>query len=82
VILEDDEPDTPDPEAATVSDFGLSKPTNPSGYELRYDAKDQRLVNKGLCPFPPLEQEGLALTPTPAQDQPHSCHHSPGSLQD
>jgi len=82
VILEDDESDTPDPEAATVSAFGLSKPTDPSGHELWYDIKDQRSVDKDICPFPPPEQEGLASTPVPAQDQPHSCHHSPGSSQD
>jgi hypothetical protein len=80
VILEDDESDTPDPEAAAVSAFGLGKPTDPSGHELWYE--DQRFVDEDLCPFPPLEQEGLASTPTPAQDQLHSCHYSPGSSQD
>jgi hypothetical protein len=79
VILEDDESDTLDPEAAA---FGLSKLTNPSGYKLWHNVEEQRSVDKDLCPFPPLKQEGLALTPTPAQDQPHSCHHSSRSLQD
>jgi hypothetical protein len=81
VILEDNESDTPDPEAATVSAFGPSKPTDPSGHRLWYDVEDQRFIDKDLCPFPPLEQEGLASTPTPAKDQPHSCHHSPGLSQ-
>jgi hypothetical protein len=82
VILEDDESDTPDPEAAAVSAFELSKLTDPSGYELWYDVADERFVDEDLCPFPPHEQGGLASTPTPAQDQPHSCHHSSGSSQD
>lgn len=67
MILEDNKLDTPDAEAATVSAFGLSKLTNPSGYELCYNIADQR-VNEDLYPFPPPKQEGLALTPTPAQD--------------
>jgi len=75
VILEDDESDTP-------AALGLSKPTNPSGYELWYNVEDQRFVDEDLCPFPPLEQEGLALTPTPTQDQSHSCHHSTRLSQD
>jgi len=75
VILEDDESDTSDPEAATVSAFGLSKPTDPSSHELWYG------VDEDLCPLTPLEQEGLASMPTPTQDQ-HSCHHSPESSQD
>jgi hypothetical protein len=33
MILEDDESDTPDPKAAAVSAFRLSKPTDPSGHK-------------------------------------------------
>jgi len=55
VILEDNESDTPVPEAATVSAFGLSKLTDPSGHEIWYNIKDQRFINEDLCPFPPLE---------------------------
>jgi hypothetical protein len=75
VILEDDESDTSNPEAATVSAFGLSKPTDPSSHKLWYN------VDEDLCPLTPLEQEGLASMPTPTQDL-YSCHHSPGSSQD
>jgi hypothetical protein len=64
-----------DPEAATVSAFGLSKPTNPSSYELWYD------VNEDLCLLTPLEQEGLAFIPTPTKDL-HSCYYSPRLSQD
>jgi hypothetical protein len=63
VILEDNKSDTPNPKAAA---FGLSKPTNPSGYKLWHNVKEQRSINEDLYPFPPLEQKGLALTPTPA----------------
>lgn len=73
MILEDDESDAA---------LGLSKSTDTSGHELWYDVEDQRFVDKDLCPFPPLEQEGLASTPTPTQDQSQSCHHSARLSQD
>ena len=89
MILEDDESDTPNPEAAAVSAsvdagansaFELSKPIDPSGHEAWYDVEDDRFVDEDLCPFPPLEQEGLASTL--AQGQPHSRYHSPGPSHD
>jgi hypothetical protein len=84
VILEGDESDTPDLEAAVVSvsvdahadpPFELSK-------EPWYDIEDQCFVGEDLRPIPPLEQRGLASTQsTPAQDPPRSLH-SHGSSQD
>jgi hypothetical protein len=55
--------DTLNLEAATVSDFGLSKPTDPSGYELWYNIEYQRLIDEDLYLFPLLDWEGLASTP-------------------
>jgi hypothetical protein len=75
VILEDDESDTP-------AALGLSKSTDLSGHELWYDVENQRFVDEDLCPFPFLEQEGLASTPTPTQDQSLSCHYSARLSQD
>lgn len=89
MILEDDESDTPDPEATAVSalvdagadsTFELSKPIDPSGHEAWHDVEDDRFVDKDLRPFPPLEQEVLASTL--AQGQPHSRYHSPGPSHD
>jgi hypothetical protein len=71
VILEDDGPDTPNPEAAAVSAsvdagadsaFGLSKPIDRSDHEAWYDVEAGCYVDEELCPFPPLEQESLAST--------------------
>jgi hypothetical protein len=85
VILEDDGPDTPNPEATTVSAsvdagadsaFGLSKPIDRSDHEAWYDVEAGCYVDEELRPFPPLEQEDLASTL--AQGQPHSRYHSPG----
>jgi hypothetical protein len=85
VILKDDRSDTPNPEAAAVSTsvdagadsaFRLSKPIDLSDHEAWYDVEAGCYVDKELCPFPLLEQEGLA--PTLAQGQPHSRYHSPG----
>jgi hypothetical protein len=89
VILEDDESNTPNPEAAVVSAsvdvgadsaFELSKPIDPSGHEAWYDVEDDRFVGEDLRPFPPLEQEDLASTE--AQGQPHSRCHSSGPSHD
>jgi hypothetical protein len=55
VILENNKSDTLNPKAAAVSDFGLSKPTDPSGYELWYNIEDQRLIDEGLYLFPLLD---------------------------
>ena len=64
MILEDDESDTPthNPEATTEP----SKPTDPSSHGLWCDIEDGGYVDDDLCPIPPLEQEDLASTPTPA----------------
>jgi hypothetical protein len=80
VILEDDESDTLDLEAAAVSALELGNPIDPSGHDLWYDVEDARYVDGDLRPFPPLNQEGLPSTL--AQEQPHSRHHSPRSTQD
>jgi len=85
VILEDNGPDTYNPEAAAVSAlvdagadsaFGLSKPIDWSDHEAWYDVEAGCYVDEELRPFPLLEQEGLASTL--AQGQPHSRYHPPG----
>lgn len=89
MILEDDESNTPDPEAVATSalvDYGadsafeLSKPIDLSGHEAWCDVEDDCFVDEDLCPFPLLEQEGLASTL--AQGQPHSRYHSPRPSHD
>jgi hypothetical protein len=74
VILEDDESNTPDPEAAAVSAlvdagahsaFDLSRPIDLSGHEAWYDVEDDCFVDEDLCPFPLLEQEGLGFYARP-----------------
>jgi hypothetical protein len=57
VILEDDELDTPNPEAAAEP----SKPTDPPGHGPWWDVEDGCFVDDDLRPIP-LEQEGLAST--------------------
>ena len=90
MILEDDEPDTPDPEAAAVSAsvnasadsaFELSKPIDPSNYEAWYDVEASCYVEEELPPGLEPEQEGLAAS-TPVHDHGHSRYHSPRPLHD
>jgi hypothetical protein len=59
VILNDDEPDTPNPEAAAFSAsvdasadfaFELSKPINPSDHEAWYDVEAGCYVDEELPP--------------------------------
>jgi hypothetical protein len=85
VILKDDEPDTPDPEAAAVSAlvdasadfaFELSKPINPSDYEAWYDVEASCYVDEELPLGLEPKQEGLAAS-TPVHDHGHSRYHSP-----
>jgi hypothetical protein len=87
VILKDDKSNTPDPEAAAVSAsadadadsaFELSKSIDLSGHEAWYGVKDNCFVDKDLCLFPLLKQEGL--TSTLAQRQPHSRYCSQLSM--
>jgi len=89
VILEDDESNTPDSEAAAAaasvdtgadSAFELSKAINSSGHGAWYDVEDDRFVDNDLRPFSPLELEDLASTL--AWGQPHSCYHSSGPSHD
>jgi hypothetical protein len=84
VILEDNELDTPDPEAAAVSAlvdanadfaFELSKLINPSDHKAWYDVEASCYVNKELPLGLEPEQEGLAAS-TPVHDHSHSCYHS------
>jgi hypothetical protein len=90
VILEDDESDTPDPEAAAVSAstdagtdsaFELSKPIDPSGHEAWYDVEAGCYVDEELPLGLEPEQEGLAAS-TPVHDHGHSRYHSPRPLHD
>jgi hypothetical protein len=90
VILEDDEPDTPDPGAAAVSAtvdagsdsaFELSKPIDQSDHEAWYDVEAGCYVDEGLPPGLEPEQEGLA-TSTPVHDHGHSRYHSPRPSHD
>ena len=90
MILEDDEPDTPDPEAAAVSalvdagaDFAFepSKPIDPSDHEAWYDVEAGCYVDEGLPLGLEPEQEGLAAS-TPVHDHGHSRYHSPGPSHD
>ena len=76
MILEDDESDTPNPEATTEP----SMPTDPPGHGPWWDVEDGCFVDNDLHPIPSLEQEGLASAP--AQGQPHSRQHSPRASQD
>lgn len=71
MILEDDESNTPDSEAAAAaasvdtaadSAFELSKAINSSGHEAWYDVEDDRFVDNDLRPFSPHELEDLAST--------------------
>jgi hypothetical protein len=89
VILEDDEPDTPDPEAAAVSAsvdagadsaFELSKPIDPSDHEAWYDVEAGCYVEEEL-PLG-LEPEQECLASTPVHDHSHSRYHSPRPLHD
>jgi hypothetical protein len=80
VILEDDKSNTPTHNSEATTE--PSKPTHPSSYELWWDIEDGGYVDDDLHPISPLEQEDLASTPTPAQCQPHSLHHSPRLSQD
>jgi hypothetical protein len=84
VILEDDEPNTPDLEAAAVSAlvdavadsaFRLSKPIDPSDHEAWYDVEASCYVDKELPPGLEPEQEGLAAS-TPIHNHSHSRFHS------
>lgn len=82
VVLENNESDTPVPEATALSvsvDAGVNPPS-----EVRkgrwWDVEDECYINDDLRPIPPLEQEGLASTPM--QGQPYSYYHPPGSSQD
>jgi hypothetical protein len=86
VILEDDEPDTPNLEAAVVSDsvdtgtdfaFELSKPIDPPDHEAWCDVGTGYYVNKELLPGLEPEQEGLAAS-APVPDHSYSHYHSPG----
>jgi hypothetical protein len=86
VILEDDESNTPDPEAAAVSAlvdtcansaFELSKPIDPSGPERWFDVETGCYVDEELPPGLEPEQEGLAAS-TPVHDHGHSRCDSPG----
>jgi hypothetical protein len=88
VILEDDKPDTPNPEAAAVSAlvnasadfaFELSKPIDLSNYEAWYNVKAGCYVDKELPLSLKSEQEGLAAS-TLVHDHSHSRYHSPKPL--
>jgi hypothetical protein len=68
VTLEDDEPETPDPEATAER----IKPTEPPDHGPWWDVEDGCFVGDDLCPIPLLEQDGLASTPTLAQGQAYS----------
>jgi hypothetical protein len=57
-------------DAGADSAFELSKPIDLSGHEAWYDVEDYCFVDEDICPFPLLEQEGLASTL--AQGQSHS----------
>ena len=90
MILEDDESNTPDPEAAAVSAlvdagadsaFELSKPIDPSDHEPWYDVEAGCYVDEELPPGLEPEQEGLAAS-TPAHDHGHSRYHSPRPSHD
>jgi hypothetical protein len=90
VILEDDELDTPDPKAATVSAsvdagansaFELSKPIDPSDHEAWYDVEAGCYVEEELPLGLEPEQEGLAAF-TPVHDHGHSRYHSPRPSHD
>jgi hypothetical protein len=90
VILEDDESNTPDPEAAAVSAsvdagadsaFGLSKPIDPSDHEALYDVEAGCYVDEELPPGLEPGQEGLAAS-TPVHDHGHSRYHSPRPSHD
>jgi hypothetical protein len=90
VILKDDEPDTPDPDAAAVSAsvdtgadfaFALSKPIDPSNHEAWYDVEAGCYVDEELPPGLEPRQEGLAAS-TPVHDHGHSRYHSPGPSHD
>jgi hypothetical protein len=79
VTLEDDEADTPDPEAAvSVSVDAGAEPASELSKELWWDVEDKCYVDDDPRPIPPLEHKGLASTLA----QPHSYHHPPRSLQD
>jgi hypothetical protein len=84
VILEDDEPDIPNSEAAAVSAsvdacadsaFELSKPIDPYDHEAWYDVEASCYVDEELPPGLEPEQEGLAAS-TPVHDNSHSRYHS------
>jgi hypothetical protein len=84
VTLEDDEADTPDPEAAVVSvsvDAGADTHSQLSNGPW-WDVEDEYYIDDDLRLIPLLQQEGLASVPTPAQGQPHSHHYHSGSSQD
>jgi hypothetical protein len=90
VILEDNELDTPDPEAAAVSAlvdasadfaFELSKLVDPSNHEGWYDVEDDCYVDKELPPSLEPKQESLAAS-TPVYDHGHSRYYSPRPLHD
>jgi hypothetical protein len=90
VILEDDESNTPDPEAAAVSAlvdadadsaFGLSKSIDLSDYKAWYDVEASCYVDEELPPGLEPEQEGLAAS-TLVHDHGHSRYHSPRPSHD
>jgi len=66
VILEDDELDTPDLEAAVIFisvDAGADPPSELSKGPW-WDVEDECYINDDLRPIPLLEQEGLTSVPT------------------
>lgn len=69
MILEDNELDTPDPEAAIVSlsvDTGADPPSEPNKGQW-WDVEDECYVDDDLCLVSPLEQKGLAFISAPGQ---------------
>jgi hypothetical protein len=90
VILEDNEPDPPNPEAAAVSPlvdagansvFRLSKLIDPFNHEAWYDVEAGCYVDEELPLGLEHKQESLAAS-TPVYNHSHSRYHSLKPLRD